>query len=295
MATATRVPPPSARGNTAVPTKRLSLADTIKGGKQLPSRLTIHGQGGIGKTSMAAYAPNPFFLLSPGETGLHTLIDAGLLPEIPNLEIDSWENLLAVVEELATTEHAYRSLVIDTIDGMEKLAQNYVCATDFAGDWGEKGFVGFQRGYKITAAGPWRGLLASLDKLREVKRMGIILLGHTVVANFQNPSGPDFNRYTPDMHKDSWALTYAWSDFVLFADREIVVSREKTDRKAKGFGGSARIIQTEYSATADAKNRHNLPAEIDMGLSGQEAWENLVAAIKAGRIQHNGKAGESNG
>lgn len=241
---------------------------------------------------MAAHAPQPFFLLSPGETGLHTLIDAGLLPEVPNVEIDTWENQLAMVEELTTSEHQYRSLVVDTIDGIEKLAQSYVCAADFGGDWGEKGFSGFQRGYKMTASGPWRGLLAALDKLREVKRMGIILLAHTTVANFQNPTGPDFNRYTPDMHKESWSLTYAWADMVLFADREIVVSKEKTDRKAKGHGGTARIIQTEYAAVADAKNRHNLPPEIDMGNSGKEAWDNLVAAIKQGR---NGKVGESNG
>jgi hypothetical protein len=280
-----------ARGSTQPP-KRLSLADSIRGGRKLPSRVIFHGQGGIGKTSWAAQAPSPFFLLSPGETGLHTLIDSGLVGEVPNLEVFDWDNAIAIIEELTSTNHAYKTLVIDTLDGMEKLANAHVCELDFKGDWGEKGFMSFQRGYKVTASGPWRGFLAALDKLREVKRMGIILLAHTGVGNFQNPSGPDFNRYTPDIYKDAWALAFGWADIVLFGQREVAVSKDdKTDRKAKGHGGDARVIYTEWSAFADAKNRHNLPPEIEMGTSGKEAWQNFIKAIAAGK-NGNGKDGE---
>jgi hypothetical protein len=229
--------------------------------------------------------------LSPGETGLHTLIDAGLLPEVPNIEVNDWDNTLAIVEELTTANHAYKTLVVDTIDGLEKLANSHVCETQFGGDWGEKGFMGFHRGYKVTASGPWRGLLAAFDRLREVKRMGIILLAHTGIGNFQNPSGPDFNRYAPDLYKDAWSLSFGWADIVLFGQREIAVSKDKTDRKAKGSGGDARVIYTEWSAFADAKNRHNLPPEIEMGTSGKEAWENFIKAIAAGK-NGNGKDGE---
>jgi len=206
-----------------------------------------------------------------------------LLPEIPSLEIPTWDELLGVVDQLTTMDHVYRNLVIDTADGMEKICNQYVCDTDFNGDWSEKGFIGFQRGYKVAAAGPWRSFLAALDKLRETKRMGMILLAHTGIGNFQNPMGPDYNRFTPDMYKDAWQLTFGWTDIVLFGQREVTVSKEKGDRKAKGYGGDARIILTEYSAAADAKNRHNLPPEIPMGDSPAEAWKNFIDAIAAGR------------
>ena len=254
----------------------------MKGGTKLPSRLVFHGQGGIGKTSFAAHAPAPFFLLSPGETGLHTLIDSGQLPAIANIEVHDWPSLLDLIEQLTTQDHAYKTLVLDVLDGFEKLANEYVCQVDFNGERGEKGFMGYQRGYKVVASGPWRELLAALDKLRSVKRMGIICLAHTGIGNFQNPAGPDYNRFVPDIFKDAWQLAYAWADIVLFGYHEVVVAKEKGDRKGKGQSG-VRIMRTEYDATADAKNRHALPPEIEMGSSGAEAWANLVAAIQEGR------------
>jgi hypothetical protein len=259
------------------------LKDAIAGSKKLPSRLVVHSQAGAGKTTFATFAPSPFFLLSPGETGIHSLIDGGLVKETPNLEVATWAETLGVIDELTTTEHAYRTLVLDTIDGFERLCNQHVCDTDFGGDWGEKGFMSFHRGFKVAASGPWRGLLASLDKLREAKRMGIILLAHTGISNFQNPAGPDFNRYSPDMYKDAWQLTFGWCDICLFGHREIFVEKEKGDRKPKGAGGERRVFYTEWSAFADAKNRHNLPAEVDMGNSGQEAWDNFIGAIAQGK------------
>jgi len=227
--------------------------------------------------------------LSPGETGLHTLIDAGLLSDVPNLEVHDWESVLGIVDELTTKETPYQTLVVDVIDGIEKLACQHVCDTDYQGDWSERGFMGYQRGYSAMAAGPWRGLLASLDKLREVRRMAIILLAHTGVGNFANPNGADYSRFLPDMHKSAWQLTYGWADIVLFGDRDIIVEKErKNDAKGKATGGSIRTMHTEYDAAFDAKNRHNLAPEIDMGESGKEAWTNFIAAIKAGR-NGNGK------
>ena len=43
------------------------------------------------------------------------------------------------------------------------------------------------------------------------------------------------------------------------------------------------MMFTEHHASFDAKHRHNLPPELEMGGSGKEAFANLCAAIKAGR------------
>jgi len=274
-------------GTPTAPVKRLSLADVIQGSKGLPDRMVFHGQAGIGKTSFAAQAPNPIFLLSRGETGLHKLIDNGLLPELPNLEIGVWPDLLRIIDELTTTKTSRETCVLDAGDGFERECNTHVRITDYKGDGSEFGFEGYQRGYKTVANGPWQELLAALDRLREIKRMGIILLAHTGVSNFSNPNGADFNRYAPAMAKYSWEATKAWADVILFGDREIVTSKEKGERKAKARGVAARTIFTEYSAVADAKNRHNLPPEIEMGNSAVEAWANYQAALAEGKNGNN--------
>ena len=246
----------------------------------MPSRVVFHGQAGVGKTSWAAYAASPLFLLSPGETGLHTLMDAGLIPTIPNLEIPNWTSLLGILSELTTAEHGYTNLVVDTIDGAEKEANKQHCIDAYEGDWSEKGFMGYQRGYRSTAAGPWRELLAALDKLRETKRMGIILLAHSAVVNQRNPQGLDFHRYQPAMSKETWELTKGWADMVLYGEQEIIVKQERGDKAPKGKGGQCRVMHTEWEAAFDAKNRHNLPPTISMGENGKEAWANFISTVQ---------------
>ena len=272
----------------AAPVKRLSLADAVKGGKGLPSRLVVHGQGGIGKTSFAAQAPKPFFLLSRGETGLHTLIDAGQLPEVPNLEVEDWDNALSIIDELTTGGHDYKTLALDVLDGFEKMCNEAVCRTSFNNDWGAKGFANYAAGNRFVASGPWRELLNSLDRLREQKRMAVILLAHTGQGNFKNPTGADFDRFAPSMYKDVWQLTFGWADIVLFGYPEVIASKERGESKAKGISGE-RVFRTEWDAAFDAKNRHGLPPEIPMGRSGAEAWNNFIEALKAGKARKEGE------
>src|SRR5262245_61106155 len=119
MTTASATTPRPARSvSPATPAKRLSLAEVTSKGKGLPSRVILHGLEGVGKTSWAAHAPAPIFLMARGETGLETLIDTGRLKEVPHFpECTSWDDLLSAIDSLAKEQHAYKTLVIDTMNG----------------------------------------------------------------------------------------------------------------------------------------------------------------------------------
>ena len=265
--------------------KRLSLSEIQKAGQKLPSRVIVHGPPGSGKTSWAAYAPNALFLMSRGETGLVTLIDNEQLPQTNHLEVKSWDELIGVIDELTTTDHQHKTLVMDVLTGFERLAQEMVCNRDLKGDWSERGFEGFQRGYRMTASGPWKELLIALDRLREVKRMGIIGLCHSAVTKVPNPSGADFIKYAPSLFKDTWEITQGWADMILFFGRTIGVEKDKGDKHSKAVGASGGVIHTSYDPSFDAKHRHGLPEEIEMGTSGQQAWNNFATALATGRKQ----------
>jgi hypothetical protein len=252
-----------------------------KGGTGLPPRIVIYGRPAVGKTSVAAYAPNPVFLMSPGETGLHTLIDSGQLPgDIPNLEVPDWQSYIGLIEDLTDKDHQRKALVVDVVNGMEKLANVFTCQRDYAGDMGEKGFMSYQSGYRAVAMGAWKESLVALDKLRNAKKMMVILLAHTGSAKVPNPMGLDYQKWAPAFDgRWAWEATYAWADIVLFADFDIAVIKEKDEAKAKGRGGDRRVFRTNWEPGYDAKNRHGFPDEIEMGNSGKEAWNNLAAAI----------------
>lgn len=265
----------------------MSLSDTITTGNKLPTRVVLHGVEGIGKTSWAASAPSPYVLMARGETGLETLIDAGRVNETPHApELQSWEEVYDLLNDLRSSSHKYRTLILDALNGFERLCHEHVCRTQFNNEWGKNGFLSYMQGYDVALT-PWREFLTTLDALRSERKMAIIGLCHTKVTTFRNPEGADFDRYQPDMHHKTWSLTHRWSDIVLFANYYTVVAEVTAPKsgasKGKGRGGTDRVLYTERTAAYDAKNRHGLPSEISMGNSATEAWENFVRAMKGAK------------
>lgn len=225
----------------------------------------------------------PIFIETKGETGLETLIDSGQLPEIPHFpEVQSWNELLGCIETLTVESHPYKTLVIDTGNGAERLCHEFVCERDFSGDWGERGFTGYMRGYEISLA-EWRQLLMAADKLRAEKRMAIVMLCHTRVKPFRNPEGADFDRYTPEMHEKTWGLTHKWADVVLFGNFEVTVQTDTVKSKKGKGAGQQRMIYTTKHAAYDAGNRLGLPEEIEAGDSASQAWKNIISAVRSVR------------
>lgn len=225
--------------------------------------------------------------MTRGETGIQTLIDSGQCKETAHMpEAETWEDLISQVQWVAEGEHSHKTLVIDAINGGERLCHEYETRTKYGGDWGERGFSGYQRGYESSLAA-WRELMFLLDKVRERGVMPFLLC-HTAVKPFKNPEGEDYDRYQPDMHHKTWGLTHKWADFVGFMKFETFT--EKTNNRAKGVGGQQRILCVERHAAYDAKNRLGLTDEIELGDSPKDAWNNFTSAIKAAKQTTNGKA-----
>lgn len=248
-------------------------------GAKLPNRYLIYAVEGWGKTSLAAKFPAPVFIQSNGETGLESLIDAGQLPETPHFGecMDFAAVKLAVQSLIDAPTLPFRTVVIDTVNGVERLVHEFVCERDFGGDWGERGFASYGKGYKVSVA-PFRELLTLLDRLRAKHEVRIVLLAHCKIGQFKNPEGSDYNRYSADMHESTYGMAAKWADAILFGNFETVVTDERNGKgKAKGC---TRMLYTERRAAYDAKNRLGLPPEISMGSSADEAWSNLSNEIK---------------
>jgi hypothetical protein len=270
------------------PAKRFTLADIKTSGPRKPNAHFLYAVEGWGKTSLAAQTPSPIFIQSRGETGLETLIQNGLVSETPAFpECQSWSDINDAVDTLLHEQHPYKTLVMDTVNGAERLCHEHVCERDFGGDWGEHGFLSYGKGPKVSIA-DWLLLLQKLDRLRNEKGMTIFLLGHAKVGTFKNPQGADFDRYQAEMDKETYAVTAKWADSILFGNFETTVNQGKkaaSDLSRKGKAVDVyRALFTQRMPAFDAKNRLGLPAEVEMGESPEEAWKNLVDAIKAGRV-----------
>lgn len=279
MAATTTRPPVANRPSSAASPARDFLAEITTKPKATPAAMVLFGPPGIGKTSFGAAIPGCVFMHDDQEEGIHTLKSTGQvaadLPILPPMT--RWGEVLDCCKALLDGEHNHKCLVIDTLGGCERLCHEFVCNESFQGEWGDKGFASYQKGYEV-ALPAWRSFLNALDKLRTQRGMRILFLAHSQVKTFRNPTSEDYDRYIPDCHHKTWNLTHKWADIVLFANYFVVV-----DKHGKGKGGQERSMYTQNHAAYEAKNRYNLPEEIPMGNSGAEAWGNLTAAIKGGQ------------
>jgi len=259
---------------------RISMSDVVSTSRRLPIRLVYHAVPGFGKTSFGAQFPAPIFLYDAAETGLETLIDSGQLPETPHFPpVSTWDEVIEALGALTVETHNYQTLVIDTLGGLERLCHEHVCQKSFGGDWGEKGFAAYGRGPEQALA-EWRGFLRSLDALREQRRVRIVALAHTRITRFANPEADDYDRYEPDLHRKTWALTARWSDLILFGNYQTATVIDGLRKKARG--GVTRLLHTERSAAWEAKHRHGLAPVIRLGNTPEAAYGAFVDAMKAG-------------
>lgn len=260
---------------------RLSLQSITSKTNGLPNRYGLHAVEGWGKTSLSAHFPAPVFIQTRGETGLETLIDAGRLPETPHFpEIVQWPDMRQAIRLLTNEKHSYRTLVVDTLNGAEKLCFEDTRRKHYENNV-EK-FMAYGKG-PLTAAEEWRAFLQELDELRQQRKMIIMLLVHTKVAKFKNPEGSDFDRYQPELENAIWSLTHKWLDVVMFGNFYQDTATDKNDKRQKGVGGDTRMLYCTRTAAWDAKNRIGLPSQIQIGDSAHIAYQQLVEAIKAGR------------
>ncbi len=279
MSSAPTAPPPTRRSpsssNATQPGKAPGFKNPTKTGRGWS--IIINAVEGWGKTSMAARATNSALIMAPRETGYITLFDNGLAPERPYAVVESWPELLAQLDAMKGNPDGIGALCLDALGGLERLCHEYVCQTEFNGDWGEKGFVGYQRGYDISIA-EWLKMLARLDVLRQ-DGMNLLLLSHCRIKGFKNPLGPDYDRYASDLHDKTWGVTHKWVGAVMFGTFYQVVEEDRKKRH-RGIGGTERVLYTQRTDAWDAKNLFGLSEPIDIPSDPDKVWDAIREAMK---------------
>jgi len=260
--TTTSAPPP--RTTPAQPS-RMSLSAVTRGRLLKPRRVLLYGPEGIGKSTFGAGAPGAVFLAPEDGTAN---IDVARFPE-PS----GWADVLAAVGALATDEHDYHTLVVDTLDWLEPMIHADLCARN---KWADIEAPGYGKGY-TAALDAWRILLARLDDLRTRRGMDIVLLAHSQVKGFKNPEGDDFDRYELKLNGKAAGLVKEWCDAVLFANYETFAVKDAAKR-VRGISTGARLVHTQRRAAFDAKNRYSLPEQIPL------SWDDFDAAVRSGQV-----------
>lgn len=234
----------------------MPLLDQVQTGRRVaPRRVMLYGTHGIGKSTFGAMAPKPIFIQT--EDGLAE-INCDRFPLT-----QAFDEAIQALAELYTGEHEYRTVVVDSLDWLERLIHADVCRQKGVSNIED---IGYSKGYAFALT-QWRDFLTGLDALRNDRGMTIVLLAHARIERFENPETETYDRYVPRLHKFASSLIQEWCDEVLFATYRVhtKVNDEGFGRKkAKGIGTGERILRTTERPAHVAKNRLNLPEELPL-------------------------------
>lgn len=244
------------------------ISGISRGKVKKPIFVLLYGPDGVGKTSFGAEAPDSVTLgPEDGSSEIDTARFDG---------IKTFGDVRTAVKRLIKEDLGFKSLSVDSLDWLETAMHKEECKKQNK-DAIEDCFGGYGK-WVGSCNLIWRDFIDDLNTLREARKMNIILLAHSQVKAFNDPSQPaPYDRYMLKLNDKAAALWREAVDCVLFANFEVVTKKEnKNDKKAKAYGEDRRIMYTQRRPSFDAKNRYGLPFELPLG------WSHFITARDLG-------------
>lgn len=233
----------------------MNLKDIVSRPSSDAPMMTIFGEGGTGKTTLAALFPAPVFIRA--EDGFDVFAGKKAPNAFPVLK--SGEDIFAQLDALLEQEHPFKTLVIDSITSLDKKFESDIVRKDPRAKSINQAMGGYGAGYSAVAE-----LHAKVkdrcDQLREQKGMTIVFLGHVETETMDLPDEPNYSRYSMRIHKKSIGYYTDFVSLVGLLKLQTVVNQDTG--KAKSFGD--RVMIVDKRASSITKNRYGLVDDIDV-------------------------------
>jgi hypothetical protein len=181
----------------------------------------------------------------------------------------SFQDVMDAIASLYKENHAFETVVIDSLDWLEAIIQREIEQKYDAKD------LAYGKG-SLIAAERWREILDGLNALRNDKGMAVILIAHTTIKRFDSPEVEPYDRYQPKLQERSNAVVREWADAVLFANYKTIVKKDDVgfnQTNNRGISTGERLLFTSERPAYMAKNRYNMPESIPL------SWDAFAEAI----------------
>ena len=267
----------------------MSLMDTIETPTDGPGFVTIFGDAGTGKTSLAATFPSPIFIRA--EDGLKAVPAEKRPKAFPLLRTaqDLWDQINALIKE----PHEYKTLVIDSVSKLDVLFTEEIMKTDGKNNLAQCA-GGFGAGFQVLF-GMHQRLRKACQVLQERRGMNIVFIAHADVDKIEPPDMAGYSKYVMKItgnSKVNCADPYVNDVDVVGFIRLQTFSKGSDGEVKKAVSTGTRELIAFATAANVSKNRFGItvPITVELGVNPLAGIVPFVPAVKAKQAKEEGVA-----
>lgn len=263
----------------------ISLSSLQRGPAVRAPKVVIYGGPKVGKSTFAAGAPGAVFIQT--EEGLDAL-DVVRFPMAGH-----FDDVLGAVATLASEEHDFSTVVLDSLDWTEPLVWQSVATTAKVDSIEDVG-GGYGKGY-VEALKLWKDLLTGLDYLRDERNMAVVILAHDEIRRMTPPDGEPYDYAGLKLHRRAAAIVQEWADVIGYAAPRLAIRKDdvgfnKKHSRAISMNDQRTLYLGQNPAYVSG-NRYGMPNEIPLEwaafaehLPGAVPIEPIAAVEKAPKL-----------
>ena len=229
----------------------MSLISTIAKPAPRPPVITIVGEAGTGKSSLAATFPKPVFIRAEDGVGRITRkVDAPDVFPVIGSSDQLFDQIMALIKE----EHDYGTLVIDSVTKLEEIFTREIIEKDGRAKTLSTALGGYGAGYQALA-----GMHARVRKaaaaLNEKRQMAIVFIAHADLETMRLPDTDDYQRHSLRLSSKSIAPYVDDVDVVGFVRLSHALRGDDGERKKVVSTGDREFV---CHATAASVSKNGL-------------------------------------
>ena len=251
----------------------MSILSQIEKPKDRPCVITILGDAGLGKTSLASTFPKPIVIRL--EDGLQGVIERDrpdafpLVRTVPQL----WEQLTSLCNE----KHDYKTAIFDSITQLETLfVQDIVDGDPKKPKSINQANGGYGAGWSAVT-----GMHARVRKAAQAlndKGMHVVFIAHADTVSVEPPDGDSYTRYDLRMNKKSVSPYSDNVDLIGYLKLKTYTIGEENERK-KAYSDGDRVIVCYPVASCISKNRYGITEDLEVNL-GQNPFIDYIKTLQ---------------